>query len=129
KRQAQLAEAQARAGSGTQGSGTADSGRGSGASGRSSAANRYVAAIREKIERNWQRPPGITESLSCELQVKLFPGGGVAHAQVIRSSGMEAFDRSAVNAVHRADPLPVPRGNEFDLVRNLRLIFYPDEIR
>ena len=89
----------------------------------------YVAAIRAKIQRNWQRPPGMSAGLSCELRVKLFPGGSVASVSVVRGSGNEAFDRSAENAVLRADPLPVPRGSEFDLVRDLRLIFTPDEIR
>ena len=104
-----------------------DAGSGSGSGGGN--ADRYISAIRQKIQRNWQRPPGISQGLSCELSVKLFPGGGVARVTVTRPSGNDAFDRSAENAVLRADPLPVPRGGEFDLVRNLRLVFYPDEIR
>ncbi len=67
--------------------------------------------------------------MSAELRVKLFPGGGVAVVSVVRSSGNEAFDRSAERAVMRAEPLPVPRGSDFDLVKDLRLRFDPSDVR
>jgi colicin import membrane protein len=38
----------------------------------------------------------------------VIPGGDVASARVIESSGDPVFDRSAENAVLRAAPLPMP---------------------
>ena len=68
----------------------------------------YDAAIRQKINRAWSRPPGIPEGLSAVVAVRLGPGGTVLSAEVVESSGNAAFDRSAERAVLRADPLPMP---------------------
>jgi colicin import membrane protein len=68
----------------------------------------YDAAIRQKINRAWNRPPGIPEGLSAVVAVRLGPGGTVLSAEVVESSGNAAFDRSAERAVLRADPLPMP---------------------
>jgi colicin import membrane protein len=73
------------------------------------AKNEYVPAIRSKVTRSWERPPGIPDSLSCTLEVRLGPGGIVTGVRVVESSGNTAFDRSAQNAVRKAEPLPVPR--------------------
>jgi TonB family protein len=93
------------------------------------AEDRYKAAIKAKIQRHWRRPDIDARGLSAEIRVRLFPGGGVSSVEVVRSSGNEAFDRSAETAVWRADPLPVPRGQDFHTVSDLALIFDPKEIR
>ena len=61
------------------------------------------------------------------LRIKLYPGGGVMDATVIKSSGNEIFDRSAINAVLRADPLPVPKNPAiFAKFKSFKLIFKPE---
>lgn len=88
--------------------------------------DRYRGLIRQYIERNWVRPAGIGEGLSCTLSVRLAPGGAVLDASVVRGSGNGAFDRSALAAVHKADPLPVPSGGLFESFRGIEIIFAPD---
>jgi colicin import membrane protein len=54
------------------------------------------------------KPPFLKEKLHCIIKVKLFPGGDVIDTKVIKSSGNAVFDRSAENALRKAEPLPVP---------------------
>ena len=88
---------------------------------------RYVAVIKQQIERSWLKPPQTDAGLSCIVQVRLIPGGDVVPGgvSVVKSSGNAAFDRSVEAAVYKAAPLPVPSGSLFESFRNLRLNFKP----
>lgn len=88
---------------------------------------RYMGAIREKVTRTWLRPAGIGAGLKCLLRIRMAPGGAVLAATVLQSSGNEAFDRSAVAAVLKADPLPVPEGGLFEQFRDIHFDFHPEE--
>ncbi len=90
--------------------------------------DRYVAVIKQQIERNWLRPGQSGQQLSCTVQVRLIPGGDVVPGgvSIIKSSGNGAFDRSVEAAVYKAAPLPVPSGPLFESFRNLRLNFKPN---
>jgi colicin import membrane protein len=86
----------------------------------------YTAYIQEKIQKNWLKPAGSPEGLSCTVQVSLIPGGDVARVQIVRSSGDPLFDRSVETAVHKASPMPLPKDAAmFKYFRELRLIFKP----
>jgi colicin import membrane protein len=61
------------------------------------------------VEGAWTRPINATQGLRCTIQVKLLASGDVMDAVVIGSSGDPIFDRSAENAVRKAEPLPVPQ--------------------
>lgn len=88
---------------------------------------RFEAIIRQKVERSWTRPANTREGLECVVQVRLVPGGEVLQAAVIRSSGNPLFDRSAVNAVYKASPLPVPDDKSmFDHFREFDFKFRPE---
>lgn len=68
----------------------------------------FQLAINRKIKSNWRRPPAVSGKLMTELRITLLPGGEVASVVVVKSSGNDAFDESAKDAVNRANPLPVP---------------------
>ena len=88
---------------------------------------RYEAVIRQKVERNWQRPSNTQQGMECTVRVRLVPGGEVLQAMVIRSSGNALFDRSAENAVYKASPLPVPQDKTlFDYFREFEFKFRPE---
>ncbi|MEJ2590667.1 MAG: cell envelope integrity protein TolA [Candidatus Thiodiazotropha sp.] len=89
--------------------------------------DRYVAVIKQQVERSWLRPPQNVDGLSCVVQVRLIPGGDVVPGgvSIIKSSGNDAFDRSVESAVYKAAPLPVPSGALFESFRNLRINFKP----
>ncbi len=88
----------------------------------------YVDLIKQKVERYWLRPPNSKKGLSCQVRVRLLPGGGVASVEIIKGSGDAAFDDSVKKAVLRADPLPLPSDPAlFERFRELKFIFKPEE--
>ncbi len=86
----------------------------------------FTGQIRQKVEQNWNQPPGDISGLSCDVRVRLIPSGDVIDAQVIKSSGNVLFDRSVELATRKAAPLPLPRDpNMFHHFRELEFNFKP----
>lgn len=89
----------------------------------------FQLAINRKIKANWRRPAAVSGKLVTELRITLLPGGEVASVVVVKSSGSEAFDESAKDAVSRANPLPVPADPALfrEQFKVLLLKFKPEE--
>ncbi len=64
----------------------------------------YASWISERVGNNWSRPPSARSGMIVELRVNLVPTGRVVSVDVVESSGDDAFDRSAVQAVRKAEP-------------------------
>ena len=81
----------------------------------------------QKVNRSWIRPPDAMQGMKCTIRVRLLTDGTVTDAEVIASSGDEMFDNSAVNAVNKASPLPVPNDKELFAkeFRPLTFVFNP----
>ena len=79
--------------------------------------------------RNNGCPPGSSQRLECTLELRLEPTGDVVEGSVRvvagKGSGNAAFDASAVSAVYKASPLPVPTGSAFDMLRHFQFRFRP----
>ncbi|MDH5256158.1 MAG: cell envelope integrity protein TolA, partial [Gammaproteobacteria bacterium] len=86
----------------------------------------YVAVIRQKVERNWVRPPGAKPGLECDVLVTQIPGGEVAAVQMGRCNADDTVRRSIEAAVLRASPLPLPDDPTL-FERNLRFTFKPEQ--
>lgn len=73
------------------------------------------------------RPPGSSRGRECTLELRLEPSGDVVEGsvRVVSSSGSASFDGSAVAAVYKASPLPVPSGQAFDMLRHFQFKFRP----
>lgn len=97
------------------------------------AAQSYMSAISQRIEQNWSRPPSARNEMQCELQIQLVPTGRVINVDVTKSSGNELFDRSAVQAVKKAEQFPEVQDMEPEVFeryyRELNLIFKPQDLR
>jgi colicin import membrane protein len=65
--------------------------------------------IKAKVENYWIRPEHFATGASCVMQVQLLPGGQVHRAYIVRSSGQPNFDQTAILAVQKASPLPIPQ--------------------
>lgn len=89
----------------------------------------FQLAINRKIKANWRRPAAVSGKLVTELRITLLPGGEVASVVVVKSSGSDAFDESAKDAVSRANPLPVPADPALfrEQFKVLLLKFKPEE--
>ncbi len=86
----------------------------------------YVALIRQKVERNWVRPPGAQAGIECEVSVTQIPGGQVTSVRTERCNADEPVRRSIEAAVLRASPLPLPAESKL-FERNLRFTFKPEQ--
>ncbi len=86
---------------------------------------RYVAELRARIERAWNRPPTARSGLRCIVNVTQVPGGTVTDVHVGDCNGDAAVRQSIVLAVFRASPLPAPPDPSL-FERNLTLVFAPD---
>ena len=93
----------------------------------------YTSWIDQRIENSWQQPPSARNGMVVKLSVSLLPTGRVASVDIAESSGDAAFDRSAVQAVHRAEPYsrltelsPELFDEEF---RHFLFIFNPKDLR
>lgn len=90
---------------------------------------RYSALVRQQIMRYWTVQGGLAQQDATKLFVRVASSGTVLDVKVLASSGNDARDRSAVAAVYKASPLPVPQDPElFRSFRELRLILRPDSI-
>ena len=94
-------------------------------------AQAYVAQIQRDIVQNWSRPPSARNGMQAVLRVFLVPTGEVVDAIVEESSGNDAFDRSAISAVNKADRFIVPvESRQFERnFREITVLFRPDDLR
>jgi|SRR6266850_296827 len=76
----------------------------------------YLVQVRKMIRDKWIDPcvadpvAGACDDLSIRLEIlfDILKDGRVARLMLVRSSGDEVYDRSAVNAIGRASPFPPP---------------------
>lgn len=68
---------------------------------------RFMALIKLRIENLWRIPPK-SDNLSITLRIKLLPNGELSSVEVVKSSGSNAFDRSAILATKSVSRYPVP---------------------
>lgn len=96
-------------------------------------AQSYVAVIAKKVESFWSRPPSARTGMQCELTIQLVPTGRVVNVTVTKSSGNSAFDRSAEQAVLKAEQFRelqnLPPETFERYFRQLTLVFNPQDLR
>lgn len=68
---------------------------------------RYIAAVKSKIQREWNPPPG-ARGEAVLIIVRISASGHVTSAAVARRSSSPALDASITRAAYRASPLPIP---------------------
>ena len=91
----------------------------------------YASRIRLEVEQMWSRPPTARNGMQALLQVHLVPTGEVVDVHVLSSSGNDAFDRSAIQAVRKADRFQVPADSRLfeRTFRVFELLFRPEDLR
>lgn len=88
----------------------------------------YEQAIKAAINLRWIIPSSLQahDGLHLDVRIRTLPGGEVIDASVIRSSGHAVLDDSAVNAIRKASPLPVPSGSNYERFRVFTMRMTPD---
>lgn len=96
-------------------------------------AQSFIGLIAQRIESNWSRPASARKGMQCELRIQLVPTGRVISVTVVKSSGNASFDRSAEQAVKKAEQFPelkkLPPAVFERNFRQLRLVFNPKDLR
>lgn len=70
----------------------------------------YVAIVRDKVERNWNPPPG-AKGAKATVQFTILRSGRVGDARLREPSGNFYFDQSALRAILASSPFPpLPEG-------------------
>jgi colicin import membrane protein len=91
--------------------------------------DKYKALILQSIGQNWIIPANADKHSSAELLLRLAPDGTVLSVKLLKSSGNSALDESAITAVQKASPLPVPSDlQQFKVFRQINLVVKPDII-
>ncbi|MFT7222246.1 MAG: colicin import membrane protein [Candidatus Azotimanducaceae bacterium] len=91
----------------------------------------YVSQIQREIVQKWSRPPSARNGMETLLRVRLIPTGEVIDVKVEDSSGNDAFDRSAIQAVRKAEYFVVPKDAlSFErYFRSFTVLFRPEDLR
>lgn len=91
----------------------------------------YVGQIQADIIQNWSRPASARNGMQTLLKVFLVPTGEVVDVSVIDSSGNDAFDRSAIQAVRKVRRFDVPKDARLfeDKFREFEVLFRPEDLR
>ena len=91
----------------------------------------YIGQIQRDIVENWSRPLSARNGMQVQLRVFLVPTGEVVEVILEKRSGNDAFDRSAVLAVTKAERFLVPPDSrEFEKnFREFTILFRPEDLR
>ncbi len=65
----------------------------------------YLAIIRDKVERNWNPPPG-AKGIKAKVLFNVLRSGRVGDAKLEESSGNFYFDQAAMRAILASSPFP-----------------------
>ncbi|MBX9706264.1 MAG: cell envelope integrity protein TolA [Gammaproteobacteria bacterium] len=88
--------------------------------------DKYKALILQQVGQHWIVPE-VNQDISCRLLITLAPGGTVLDVKLVESSGNDALDRSAIQAVYKSSPLPVPQDSSaFNAMRQLDMLVRPE---
>lgn len=84
----------------------------------------YIAYLESHIKKQWHPTPSKTSKL-VQFQLTILRDGSIKTASVLRSSGVPAADKAALDAVHRSKPFkPLPDGSCEDLYLAFSLDYY-----
>jgi TonB family protein len=70
----------------------------------------YLAIVRDKVERNWNPPPG-AKGAKVKVTFRVLRSGRVGEATLQESSGNFYFDQAAMRSILASSPFPpLPEG-------------------
>ena len=86
--------------------------------------------IQDQIREVWKKPL-ITEGLVVEIELELLPTGEISDSNVIKTSGNENFDMSALSAITRLgkfENISMPSKLFDKNFRKFTLVFSPENL-
>ena len=90
---------------------------------------KFSSIIKKQVVDNWNKPKGVSQNLKTEIEIDLVPTGEILSYRILKGSGNEAFDESAMKAISRVnifDGLVMQPKLFDDHFRKFILIFSPE---
>ncbi len=90
---------------------------------------KFSSIIKKQVVDNWNKPKGISQNLKTEIEIDMVPTGEILSYKILKGSGNEAFDESAMKAISRVntfDGLVMQPKLFDDHFRKFILIFSPE---
>ena len=90
---------------------------------------KFSSIIKKQVVDNWNKPKGISQNLKTEIEIDMVPTGEILSYRILKGSGNEAFDESAMKAISRVntfDGLVMQPKLFDDHFRKFILIFSPE---
>ncbi len=90
---------------------------------------KFSSIIKKQVVDNWNKPKGVGQNLKTEIEMDLVPTGEILSYRILKGSGNEAFDESAMKAISRVntfDGLVMQPKLFDDHFRKFILIFSPE---
>ena len=91
---------------------------------RAKAAADYIRRIQAKVRGNVTLPPDLNGNPEAIFDVVQLPTGEIIDVQLVKSSGVRAYDEAVQRAILKSSPLPLPDSPEL-FRRSLTLKFRP----
>ena len=85
--------------------------------------------IRDQVMMNWKQPSSAQKGMTVEILISLVPTGEIIQVNLNKSSGNQAFDNSALNAVQKVskfENLDMGRKLFDNHFRKFTLVFNPE---
>ena len=85
--------------------------------------------IRDQVIMNWKQPSSAQKGMTLEILITLVPTGEIIQVNLTKSSGNQAFDNSALNAVQKVskfENLDMGRKLFDNHFRKFTLVFNPE---
>jgi len=89
----------------------------------------YSNLIRDQVIINWKQPGSAKKGMSAEILITLVPTGEIVQVKLTKTSGNQAFDSSALNAVQKVSKFEgLDMGRRFfdNNFRKFTLVFNPE---
>jgi len=89
----------------------------------------YSKLIRDQVIINWKQPGSAKKGMSAEILITLVPTGEIVQVKLTKTSGNQAFDSSALNAIQKVskfDGLDMGRRLFDNNFRKFTLVFNPE---
>ena len=89
----------------------------------------YSNLIRDQVIINWKQPSSAKKGMSAEILITLVPTGEIIQVKLIKTSGNQAFDSSALNAIQKVskfEGLDMGRRLFDNNFRKFTLVFNPE---
>ena len=92
--------------------------------------SKYSSIIKRQVISQWKKPRTATSDLITEINITLVPTGEIINARIIKGSGVESFDDSALTAIARVgsfEDLQMPSNLFEKHFRQFILVFNPNK--